>query len=184
MKRLALLPIIALTAACSDSGILQPAPAAPEVVATASVPVTPANGGVVVRYVATFTGPIDPGRIRITPGGSMHIDGSCNGFDVTGDLEGGMYWCGKVNLNLDKVQGPAIGQEVVVEPTLMFGRPVSGGFVCRTNGLSRNYPGPDFTYYGDVFACNGFGDFEGTHMKGTFQNRTGTDVYDNVVVMW
>jgi hypothetical protein len=181
MKRFVLLPLLALAVACSDDGILQPdAAAPPDMLAADWLPNTPANDGWHFTAVSTYTGPIDPGVLRITPGGVMLIDGVWNGFDVTGDIVGRNYWYGKVRLNLGQVKGPAIGQWVVFDLT----EPAVGRFECRMNGLSINYPGPEFTLAGDLYSCHGSGAFEGMHMKGRYSNRIGTDIYDTVGVIW
>ena len=146
MRRVALFPILVLAAACSDDDILQPGAAAPpDVVAAAAVPVTPANGGLVLRFVGTYVGPVDPGQMRITEGGVLHRTELTNGFALSGDVEGLQYWHGDVNLNLDNGKGPTIGQWIWYEFSSLLGQPVNGGFECRANGLIENYPGPEFT---------------------------------------
>ncbi len=186
MKRLAWLPILALTFACSDAGIVQPDSAAPlTVVAAAVAPVTPANGGVVLEIVATYSGPVDPGQVRITPGGVMHWTGILNEFVLSGDVEGLEYVGATVHMKLDQARGPVTEYRGWLELTSILGQPVSGGFECRANGFIENNDDPAlFMLTGKTFACKGWGDLQGKHMKTSYAIRIGTFVYDMTAVIW
>jgi hypothetical protein len=177
MKRLAILITPFLFLACTDDGIVQPATAPDDLMAAASTPSNPAQGGWEFAVVATNTQTLSFGK-NFFAAHNWHIFELADEFQLTGDMEGWLYQTGDWHVNLKAERGTAIE----FENLFVITSPGTGTFECQGSSTLVDYPGP-WVRSGKLYSCEGTGDYEGMKMKARFTNEANPGVQPTIYVI-
>ena len=182
MTRLLLLPGLVVCFACSEIA----APDAPAVDPLSELIASQdARGAGADKWqfeaTLTFIGTLEPEEIRITPSGVIHGTDLVNAFEMTGDLEGTVYFIGKYHLNPKTGMGGSVAAPNLIEIT----SPGQGAFECRSSYKLEGFP-TAVVQYGVLTGCAGSGDFAGMRMKAWTSNEAnpGVYVYEFVGEIW
>jgi len=184
MRTLIALSLLVLAAACADAGMLQPVPEdSPDLVLLADAPGTKVPGGWEFVATATFLGTVEPGEIRVTPSGVIHVKQVINEFGMEGDLEGYWYFQGDYNLNPKTGMGRsrALPALFVIEASAVG----VGTFECN-NSFKIEDLSTAIVQHGVTSGCLGTGDFAGKRLKAFSTNEAnpGVPVYQFRGVIW
>lgn len=176
MKHRAIFLLLALVLACHDDAtMLSPDGVLPTVGSERPATVSnPAHGGWSFTTVASLLRAVDPGETRITPGNVLHTKGLVNEFELSGDLEGLVYFEGDLHNRLLAGNGPIIGVNFydVTAPQV-------GTLTCRLNAVKlTGFGTPDVAATGKTTHCVGTGDYADKGMKGTLSLRSDATTWD------
>ena len=166
MRKLLLLPILALALACEE---------APNHQADADPLFAPASRQLMVlNAVETFDQPYT-GDITVTPSGILHMRNIHNGFVVSGDLEGYNHVYGQAMIDTRTGRGEASG-------TSLYELTSPGVGTLECTWKSKLYDYPVFLQYAK-YTCNGTGYFEGMKVKiyGNNDANPGVGIYAGLV---
>ena len=184
MRTLIAPTLLVLAAACADAGMLQPVPEdSPDLVLTADAPGMKVPGGWEFVATATFLGTVEPGEIRVTPSGVIHVKDLVNEFRMEGNLNGYWYFQGDYNLNPNTGMGRsrALPALFVIEASAVG----VGTFECNSSFKIEDFS-TALVQYGVTSGCVGTGDFAGKRLKGFSTNEAnpGVFVYELRGVIW
>lgn len=113
-------------------------------------------------------------RSRITPGNVLHTTGLVNEFELSGDLQGLVYFEGGFHNRLRTGDGPIIGVNFYEITS-----PQVGTLACRLNAVRlTGFGTPDVAATGKTTHCVGTGDFADSNMKGTLSLRSDAMTWD------
>jgi len=185
MRKLVLLPLIALVPACSDRSLVEP-PGEPELDVVAAT--SPAGAA---QYAFQVTrdwtcGPVEgclPGETYTTPSGVLHIRNLKARFLATGGLTGELWITGDFTINLSN--GKGIGNGVV---HFILTEPAVGTFQCQAHADYEEYNPPLFAYveHARYSSCRGAQGFDGKQMVVWLNNEAnpGVPIVDGTAEIW
>ena len=191
MRRLALLSVLVLAAACPEVPVVQPVldgPAADAVVTADRF--AQVNGGLQFSVEVRFVGTVEPATLHPVQSEVLHGRGVVNEWSVEGDMSGPWYFIGDYKVNPKNGMGRSIAAPAlfIVEES-KWG--MTGTWECRNSFKIENWPDPRaFIQYGNLTGCHGTGAFEGMKMKGRMTNEDhpglgdALTIYDFWGVIW
>ena len=192
MRILATLPLLALIAACTDAGLVQPEPeSAPAPVAFDHATGAPLGVKPSYAFHASVDGLCGPaegcsgGTSWSTPSGVLHGEGVTLRLVVAGELTGEAWVSFGYSINLRNGKGVGRGVTVLFNLT----DPGSGSFECTAgHGAFDGYMPPYFAFveYTTYLGCHGSGDFDGMRMvfRMTNEANPGLGEYEGTARIW